>query len=272
MPKLLKQNEVNLIDEEVDIQLTKAEEAAARSMFAPTGTPGDLSDGGRVNGVTLTPMQDGKPVQKGRANARLAWMGSGTETALPLGWNPDGTRHDGARPYLLKRYCLCCNAGGFRGAKCLNCVKNNCTRCNGSSDRKKVIPCFYLKKEDVPFPERFYGPINCFLPMCIRRGDRGFKTEPEMMMHARSRHKMEYQAHVETLAASRTDEVADLRRRLDSFMLAQSAPVPAVVAERPLEERGPKMTKAERSAAAKARWAAKRVTQSQNTAEAPASA
>ena len=51
-------------------------------------------------------------------------------------------------------------------------------------------------------------------------------------MHARSRHRMEYQAHVETLAASRVDEVAELRGRLDAMILAQARPQVVPVSEK----------------------------------------
>jgi hypothetical protein len=74
----------------------------------------------------------------------------------------------------------------------------------------------------VPFKAKFYGSINCFLSTCVRRKDRGFKTEVEMRMHARSRHRMQYQADVETQNAAKTDEVAILRQRLDSLMSFQA--------------------------------------------------
>ena len=114
--------------------------------------------------------------------------------------------------------------------QCPNCVKNGCIQCGGSTDRTKVhalpngsvihgwiVPNFYLRKEDVPFPTRFYGPINCFLDFCARRGGQGFLTEQDMRVHARSRHRMEYAAHMETLAAARTDEMESMRKRLDAL-------------------------------------------------------
>lgn len=223
MVKLLKASEIDPANEAVDVQLSQAEEeAAARKQFAPTGTPGDLADGGMVNGVRLTPFQDGSPQGQGRPVARLAWMWNGTQSLLPLAYDPSGKTHDGGRKYLLKRACLCCNAAGFRGVTCPNCVKSHCTRCGGRPDAKKVISCFYLRKEDVPYPAKFYGSIPCFLAFCVRRDDRGFKTEEEMRMHARSRHRMEYQAHQETLTALRNDEVATLRSRLDAMTVAMT--------------------------------------------------
>ena len=58
-------------------------------------------------------------------------------------------------------------------------------------------------------------------------------TEEDMRFHARSRHRMEYQAHMETLAAQKGDEVAELRQRLDALMLAQTQPAkPVTVSEK----------------------------------------
>ena len=230
MPRVLAETEVDPTTEEVEATLTAAEEAEAHRRFAPAGDAPDLSDGGVIGGVTLRPMHDGKTLQKGRPAARRGWMWNGTESLLPLAWNPDGTMHDGGRRYLLKRHCLCCHTGGFRGAQCPNCVKSNCAQCRGSTDRARVhtlangrvihgwiISNFYLRKEDVPFPARFYGSIPCFLAFCPRQGDKGFLTDQDMRVHARSRHRMEYQAHVETLAASRGDEMESMRKRLDDL-------------------------------------------------------
>lgn len=231
MVKLLDASEVDPITEQAELLMTEAEEAEAHQRFAPAAAPGDLSDGGMVGGVRVRPMQGGRTLSKGRAAARLAWMWNGTESVLPLGWNPEGTRHNAALPYLAKRHCLCCNASGFVGGRCPYCAKTNCTQCMAGTDRAKVhtlengktirgwlIPCFYLRKDDVPFPARFYGPIPCFLALCPRRGERGFLTEQDMRVHAASRHRMEYRAHVETINASRTDELEALRRRVDSLV------------------------------------------------------
>ena len=83
---------------------------------------------------------------------------------------------------------------------------------------EKIIPCFYLRKSQVPFPQRFFGEIACFLPFCPRQGSKGFKTMEDMRMHARTRHRMEYQAHMETIAANKADELDVLRARLDRLM------------------------------------------------------
>ncbi len=246
MVKLLEANQVDIANEEVDAVMTADEEAIARQRFARTENPGDLSDGGMVSGARIRPMQAngrlaerGKPAQ-GRPAARMAWMWNGTESVLPLAWNPDGTVHDGARRYLLKRHCLCCNESGFRGMQCPVCAKKQCTRCGGSTEPKKIIPCFYLHKKDVPFPSRFYGNISCFLPSCIRTGDRGFLTEEEMRMHARSRHRMEYQAYVETKTAARADQVEILQRRVDELLsrgLAGQSTAVQAAPQTPAQER-----------------------------------
>jgi len=227
--KLLKPEEIDVEQEAVDQVMTAAEEAAELAQFAPTSTPGDLSDGGVVNGVRIHPMSGvgGEKMKQGRPAARRAWSWNGTESLLTLAWNPEGNRHDGARHYLLKRHCLCCKITGFIGRQCPSCVKSRCVRCNGSADHATphtlgngkvvkgwLIPAFYLRPEDVPFPERFYGDVPCFLTMCPRREDRGFKTEEDMRMHAQSRHRMEYAAHLQTQQSRRRDEVDMLREEL----------------------------------------------------------
>ena len=47
-------------------------------------------------------------------------------------------------------------------------------------------------------------------------------------MHARSRHRMEYQAHVETLAAAKVDQVDILQRRLDALLASMGQRSPEV--------------------------------------------
>ena len=231
MVRVLTDAELDPIADSVDATLSNEEEAAELRRFAPTERVGDLTDGGMVNGARLRPMAGGKTLPRGRAAARRAWMWNGTESMLPLAWNPDGNMHDGAKRYLLKRHCLCCHTGGFRGRQCPNCVKSNCEHCKASTDPTKVIPNFYLRKEDVPFPTRFYGDVNCFLEFCTRRDSKGFKTEQDMRVHARTRHRLEYQAHVETLAAAKADEVDTLRRRVDELLSRPStAPTTAVQA------------------------------------------
>ena len=218
MPRVVEATEVDTDEDRVDADL---DEGAGFQPFSPLDTAPDLTDGGKLGGVKVFPTRDHKKQAKGRPAARRAWMWNGTESLLPLAWNPDGTMHDGARRYFQKKHCLCCRTGGFRGKQCPNCVKSNCDQCGASTDPKKVIPCFYLSKERVPFPARFYGSINCFLEFCPRRDGKGFLTEQDMRVHARTRHKMEYQAHMESQTASRTDEVASLREQVNSLIAAQ---------------------------------------------------
>jgi len=216
MPRLLEGDEVDLVEEQLDADMEEAFQTVD-----PAGNFPDLSDGGKVGEATLHPMAGGERIARGRPSARQAWMWNGTESTLPLAWNPEGTRHDGARHYLRKRFCLCCHLGGFMGRQCPNCVKNNCQHCSRSTDSQKIIPCFYTDKEKVPFPQRFYGSINCFLLDCPRRDSQGFLSEEEMRFHARSKHKGQYEAYLEVLQGSEKSEVGRLREMVEALMKAQ---------------------------------------------------
>lgn len=167
--------------------------------------------------------------RKGRAKSRpaavRAWMWNGTESLLTLQYTPSGKTHDNALPYLRKRQCMCCMQGGFRGTTCPNCIKNSCTKCEGKPDPKMIIPCFYLRKEDVPYQAKFYGEIDCFLPFCVRREGLGFQTEQDMRVHARTKHKLEYAAHEETLQAHKVDAIEMLQAQVNSLLAAQLKPV-----------------------------------------------
>jgi hypothetical protein len=238
--KVMSESDIDSISNEVDDAIMTATEVAMAEASVATmpssQQAGDLSDGGTVGGVTLSPMVNGKKVEEGRPAARQAWMWNGTATLLPLTWNTDGTMHDGARKYLLKRHCLCCKTGGFRAAQCPNCVKSRCHLCHASTKPKTVIACFYLTKDAVPFPTRFYGDIDCFLKECARRGEgAGFLTEQDMRFHARSRHKLEYEAFQEAQESVKGNEMADLKAQINAMMLVQaqngSAPAPEIVVE-----------------------------------------
>jgi len=220
MTKVLDEATIDPHAEAVALMLAEVPDKDHPYTRVPSGQSLDLSDGGMVDGVRVTPRSGwgGEPLEKGRPAARRAWSWNGTESLLPLAYNPQGTRDDGAIPYLLKKHCLCCNGGGFKGTRCPACLKNRCAQCNGSSDPSKIIRNFYLNKDDVPFPERFYGPIDCFLSLCIRRGGRGFKTEEDMRLHATTCHKMEYRAHLESQAAAREDELSLLRKQVAGLM------------------------------------------------------
>ena len=217
-PKVIDDAELDLAEDELYLELDADEERLANTLSGNNGTPGNLADGGVVGAATLFPTEGGQRVSKGRPSARRAWMFDGTETMLPLAWDTDGKNHDGARRYLLKRHCLCCHTAGFRKTTCPVCVRNNCPKCHGQRDKKVIIPCFYIRKDDVPYPIKFYGDIDCFLPFCVRRGSQGFLTQEDMRIHARSRHRMEYQAHQETLQANKNDEVDELRQQINALI------------------------------------------------------
>jgi hypothetical protein len=239
MPKILEESEVDTQAEQVETAIEVAEELAFSRVGAQQNV-GDLSDGGNVNGVMITPRRGGIKMAKGRPNVRQAWMWDGTSSLLTLAWNPEGTQHDGARHYLRKRTCLCCKVGGIiprRGQPfaCPTCAKTNCDKCMAGTDRTHevtlgdgtlikgyVIPTFYLSKALVPFPTKFFGDIDCFLPNCVRTGAKGFMTQEDMRIHARSRHKLEYLAWIEVKEATRPDEVGKLQARLDAVLLQLS--------------------------------------------------
>lgn len=232
MPRVLEPTDMDAVEQQAE-EVATAEEIAAeerRFMRTPQEQIGDLTDGGTVHGARLYPTRDGIAQLHGRAAAIRAWRWDGAETVLPLAWNPQGTRNDGGRAYFLKRYCTCCGYAGFKTRYCPTCVRTHCTNCNGSTEPKKIIRAFYRHKEDVPFPQRFYGDINCIIAGCPRRDGRGFKTEQDMRVHAMSKHRMEYRAYLEVEAAKRSDEVEELRREL--------AEVRAVALKRPPSIRG----------------------------------
>lgn len=240
MPNILEEIEVDSVIDVLEMEMTAAEEEAAFAQLSVPDQVGDLGDGGMVGGVRLTPLQNGVKQEKGRAVTRRAWRWDGTESLLPLAWDTDGKRHDGARFHLLKRHCICCKFSGFRGVQCPACIKNNCTICRSSTVRGKIIPCYYLKEEDVPFPVRLYGSIDCFLVFCVRRGERGFKTEEDMRVHARTRHRMEYQAHLDSRQTEEAGELTTLREQvamLTAAMLNGQAPREEVAAQ-PAKPRG----------------------------------
>ena len=232
MPLLLEENE--LADQEadaLDAAVTDADVQAEEARFAvPMGPVGDLSRGGRAGQVNVYPNPDrdsrGRLAPgQGRATARRAWMWDGTETVLTLGWNPEGTEHNGARPYLAKKHCHCCGFNGFRltakNPGCLQCAKNQCPRCQGGRDKSKVIPLFYLRRDKVPFPRVTKTDVDCCIATCWRRDGNGFKDEPDMRFHARTKHRQEYQSLMESQAAQEHSELQQLRAQVTALTLAQ---------------------------------------------------
>lgn len=143
-------------------------------------------------------------------------MWDGTPTVLTLSWNPDGTQHDYGHKYLAKKHCLCCGNSGFK-RHCLKCRKDSCSVCQRATDKSKIIPCFYLKKDDVPYQAKFYGDVNCFLPTCARRNSQGFQTEEDMRMHAMSRHTKQYEAHEAVKQATQTSEMDQMRAQINAL-------------------------------------------------------
>ena len=97
---------------------------------------------------------------------------------------------------------------------------------DGKVYRSWIIRNYFPRKDTVPFPERFYGSINCFMPLCVRQGAMGFKTDQDMRMHARSRHKLEYQSYLEAQQMGGSEELVLLRRRVDELTTAQLQRVP----------------------------------------------
>lgn len=238
MPRVLTEQELDPVTEEVNQALDLIEEQQQRPNWRPPQAYPDLSAGGiihdRGHDVRVTPMADGRKLDQGRPTVRQGWSWNGSESLLPLAWNPEGTRHDGARHYLRKRHCLCCQRSGFSRATCPQCAKNSCARCQGGADRTTenvlgngkriqgwIIPNFYLRQDDVPFPANFYGPIDCFLPFCPRRDGKGFKDQEQMIMHASTRHRLEWQAHLQSTRAREQSELETLRAQVAALTVAQ---------------------------------------------------
>lgn len=235
MPNAISVDELDPMMEEVDHALDVLTERAPNWPATPPDTQvGDLSNGGRVGDVRVIPYQGGKQQQTGRPTVINAWKHDGTPSTLPLAWNPEGTQHDAARRYRLKRHCDCCNYGGFTGRTCPMCIKNSCARCRASTDRNQrtlpngqvvqgfIIPAYYLRKEDVPYQTHFYGNIDCFHRDCARRNGLGFQSEAEMVMHAQSRHRLEYAAYARVSEASKTSEVELLRTQVATLLRQQN--------------------------------------------------
>lgn len=180
----------------------------------------------------------------GRPAGWRAFMWNGSETTIVLAWDIHGKTHDGGRRYLSKKHCLCCDFSGFR-EHCTRCRKDTCTRCRSGNDRKQVIPAMYLREADVPFPQQVYGEIDCFLPSCTRRGDRGFRDLEEMHMHATGRHTAQFQAYRQVLESQETSQVAILQQQVAALTTAMltSKANGDTPAEKPVKKRRTRVTK-----------------------------
>jgi len=235
-----------LQDHEVDMEA----ESLDAVLDAPTPVD-DLRASSRRNGGP-----GGNRVTKGRAVARQAWRYDGTPSVLAVAWNPEGTRHDGAREYLKKKVCLCCLEGGFKVPACPKCIRNNCSQCNVGRDKTKVIRLYYLRYDEVPYPKEVKNGVDCFLPTCIRRGVWGFPTLEAMLLHGRWKHRGEYASYREAEAMRKSTEADDLRRRVDELttLLMNQRQAPA---ESPKKERTAAQVAAaqELGAGSRARWA-----------------
>lgn len=166
-----------------------------------------------------------EPVTKkeyGRPAGWRAWMWNGSETTIVLAWDIHGKTHDGGRRYLQKKHCLCCGISGFR-EHCTKCRKEVCQRCRSGNDKSQIIPAIYLKESDVPFPQLLYGNVDCFLPSCTRRGDRGFRDLEEMHMHATGRHTGQWAAHKSAQESRETTQIDVLQQQVAALTAAMLA-------------------------------------------------
>lgn len=155
----------------------------------------------------------------GRPAGWRAFMWDGSETTVVLKWDIHGKTHDGGRHYLGKKHCICCGFSGFR-EHCTKCRKDTCSRCRSGNDRKQIIPAIYLREADVPFPQLIYGQVDCFLPTCIRKGDRGFRDLEEMHMHATGRHTAQFQAYRQVQESQETSQVTRLQQQVAALTAA----------------------------------------------------
>ena len=214
MPKVLQESEIDPIAEEVDqaVMETGEEATVLKHKVDLNGSFGDLSDGGQVGGARLVPQGesgnvDFKKREPGRPTVRRVWTWDGRESMIPLSYEPSGKRHDGGRKYILKRHCVVCNETGFYGSVCPQC-RNHGRRI------APPVPAFYLRKEQVPNQQVFFGAVDCFVPTCVRRGQYGFKTEVDMRQHAMSKHRQEYRAYQDAAQSRASTEMDTLRQQV----------------------------------------------------------
>ncbi len=178
-----------------------------------------------LTGESMEVLEVPEPTTKagyGRAAGWRAFMWDGTETTVVLAWDIHGKTNDEGRRYLQKKHCLCCGFSGFR-AHCTMCRKKTFSRCHSANDKKQVIPAIYLREADVPFPQLIYGEVDCFLPTCTRRGDRGFRSLEEMHMHGTGRHTKQFEAHMAVKQSQETSKVDLLQQQLAALTAAMVA-------------------------------------------------
>ena len=220
MPKAMTEKEIDPIAEEVDQQMmeTGEEVGIPDHKVDLSGQFGDLSDGGRVGRARITPVgESGRVIfdkekrEPGRPTVRNVWRWDGAPSTIPLAYEPSGKRHDGGRKYLLKRYCTVCNYAGFYGQVCPQCEK-------AGRDIAPPLAAYYLKKEQVPKPQHFFGNVNCFVPVCVRHGKFAFLNEDQMREHAMSKHPREYRAHQDSQRSEADKELVSLRETVNILM------------------------------------------------------
>ena len=234
MPKLLTAAEIDPAVEQIDNDLIEAGENVAlpQHKYDPNAPVGDLSDGGMVGGVRVTPVGasgqvsfDKKRREPGRPNGRQVWSWDGRESVIPLAWDTAGKTHDGGRKYLLKRWCPACNYSGFYGQVCPDCRK-------AGRRLVPVLPAYYTKKERVPKPLRFFGKVDCFVPTCVRHGEYGFLDDAQMRQHAMSRHRNEYRAFMDATESRNKTDMASMQQQINTLIAsalgarAQQEPAP----------------------------------------------
>lgn len=223
MPKAMTEAEIDPIAEQVDQDMMESGEGVQvpQHKIAAEAFTGDLSDGGRVGRARLTPVgESGRVIfdkdkrEPGRPTVRVVWTWDGRQSTIPLAYEPSGKRHDGGRRYLLKRKCTVCGYAGFYGPTCPMCKRDG-------RELAPPIPAFYLRYEQVPKPQRFYGNVDCFVETCIRRGQYGFPDETQMRQHAMGKHRMEYRAYQDSRQGSNERELAELRAQVAALTRAQ---------------------------------------------------
>ena len=205
-PRAITEAEIDPIAEQVDRDMTETGEevGVAQHKFSPEVIPVGAS--GQV-------IFDKRLREPGRPTVRAVWTWDGRPSMIPLAYTPSGKQHDGGRKYLLKRHCTVCNNTGFYGQVCPQCQK----------DGRRLAPptrAFYLRREDVPHQETFYGVVDCFVPACVRRGEYGFLNEAQMRQHAMSRHRMEYRAFMDSQQNRNENELAALRAQVTALTAA----------------------------------------------------
>jgi hypothetical protein len=219
MVTLLDDSTIDPISTELDAYIVDVDAEEQEAAFEAD----DLNDDDVpiVNIIPTMHGEHGTHIKQGRAAARQVWTWDGAPSLIPLAWNPDGTVHDSGKAFMTKRHCLCCNDSGFRTAQCRRCKQNNCPNCRGSRIKEKVIPNFYLRKSDVPYAQKVYGEIDCFLPTCPRKGAAGFITEEDMRLHAIGRHKLQYEVFQSTQESKRQSEIDDLKGLVNILLAGQ---------------------------------------------------